>query len=86
MRNVSDTCCRENQNTHYMLNDIFYENHAICEIMWKNSVQPNMPQMIMWRTLFACWIMKAAETQLEYVILVAFSWQQWLVECASTLL
>jgi len=23
--------------TRYMLNDIFYENHAVCKIMWKNA-------------------------------------------------
>jgi len=72
MRNVSDTCCRENQNTHYVLNDIFYENHAVCEIIWKNAVQPNGPQMIMWRKHFACWITKATETHLEYVYLLLF--------------
>jgi hypothetical protein len=69
-----------------MLNYIFYKNHAICEIMWKNAVQPNRPQMIMWRMHSACWIMKATETRLEYVLLVAFSWQQWLRERALTLL
>jgi hypothetical protein len=86
MRNVLDACCRENQNTRYMLNDIFHENHAICEIMWKNAVQPNRPQMIMWCMHFACWITNATETHLEYVILVAFSRQQRLREHASTLL
>jgi len=39
MRNVSDKRCRENQNTHFVLNNFSFVNHAICEIMWKNIVQ-----------------------------------------------
>jgi hypothetical protein len=31
IRNISDKSCRENQNT-----DFVFENHAVCEIMWKN--------------------------------------------------
>jgi hypothetical protein len=25
---------RENQNTHFMFSNFFFENHAICEIKW----------------------------------------------------
>jgi hypothetical protein len=38
-RNVSDKCCGENQNTHFMNNIFSPENHAVYEIMWKNIVQ-----------------------------------------------
>ena len=40
MRNVSDKSCRENQNTHFMFNDVFFspENRAVYEIMWKNTM------------------------------------------------
>jgi hypothetical protein len=76
----------KNQNVRYMLNDIFYKNRAVCEIMWKNAVQLNRPQMIMWHMHFACWITKATETHLEYVILVAVYRQQWLQEHTSNLL
>ena len=24
MRNISDKCCRENQNTHFMFNNLFF--------------------------------------------------------------
>jgi hypothetical protein len=34
---------------------------------------------------FACWITKATNTHLEYVIFIAFPWQQWLRERASML-
>jgi hypothetical protein len=34
---------------------------------------------------FACWMNWATDTHSEYVILIAFQWQQWLHECASVL-
>jgi hypothetical protein len=37
------------------------------------------------RMRFACWITKATDTHSEYVILIAFSLQQWLRERASML-
>jgi hypothetical protein len=33
MRNVSDKSCTENQNTHFMFNNIFPQNRAVYEIM-----------------------------------------------------
>jgi hypothetical protein len=45
MRNVSDRSCRENQNTHFMFNNVFPENHAVYETIWKNMVQSDRPQM-----------------------------------------
>jgi hypothetical protein len=41
--------------------------------MWKNNVQPDRPLMTLWRMRIACWIYKATNTHLEYVILIAFS-------------
>jgi len=40
MRNVSDRSSKENHNTHFMFN-----NHAVYERMWNNTVQPERPQM-----------------------------------------
>jgi hypothetical protein len=37
------------------------------------------------RVLVVCWITKATDTNSEYVIIIAFPWQQWLRECASIL-
>jgi hypothetical protein len=37
MRNISYKSCRENQNTHFMLNN-FFLNRAFSEIMWRNIV------------------------------------------------
>jgi len=50
MRNVSDKSCGEYQSTHFMFNFFFFfffffENRAFYEIMWKNVVEPNRPQV-----------------------------------------
>jgi len=46
MKNVSDKVCREYQNTHFMFsNFFFFENRALYEVMCKNTVQPDRPQM-----------------------------------------
>jgi len=46
MRNVSDKSCRENQNTHFMFNNLFFpENRAVYEIMWKIIAEPDIPRM-----------------------------------------
>ena len=44
IKNIPDKSCRENQNTHFMFNKLFSENHAVHEIMWENMVQPDRPQ------------------------------------------
>jgi len=41
--------------------------------------------MTIWRMRIACWIPKATEKLIEYVILIAFPLQQWLNERTSTL-
>ena len=43
-------------------------------------VVPERPQMkicVIWRMRIKCWITKATDTHSEYVILIAFPWQQW---------
>ena len=84
-RNVSDKSCRENQNTHFMFNNLVTENRAVYEIMWKNTVQPGRPQIKIWRMHIACWIPKATNTKSEYAILTVFLMQQWLHEDLSML-
>jgi hypothetical protein len=56
----------------------FFENRALNEVMWKNNVEPDRPQMAIWRMRFACWISKATHTHThsEYVIFIAFAWHQ----------
>jgi len=46
MRNVSDLSCRENQNTHFMLNFfLWFENNAVYELLWRNIVEPDRPHL-----------------------------------------
>jgi hypothetical protein len=47
MRHVLDKSCKANQNTHFMLNNLFSENRAVCEIISKTVVKPERPLMAM---------------------------------------
>jgi hypothetical protein len=42
------------------------------EMMWKNVVDPDRPQMTLWRMPITCWMPKAADTHTGCEILVAF--------------
>jgi len=68
-----------------MFNHLFLENRAVYEKMWKNVVEPDMPQMTIWRIRIAWWVSKATNTYSEYVILIVFLRQQWLHIRASVL-
>jgi len=46
--------------------------------MWKNVVEQSRPQMTIRQVRFACWVPKATNTHIEYVICIAFPQQQWL--------
>jgi hypothetical protein len=61
------------------------ENGTIYNIVRKNTVKLNRPQMTIWRTSPACWITNATSTHSEYVILMIFPLQKWLLERASVL-
>ena len=59
--------------THILYSITFSENRVDYEIMWKNMVEPDRPQMtIMRRMRFACWETKATNTHSEYEILLLF--------------
>jgi hypothetical protein len=63
MKNILNESCRENQNTYFMLNYIFFfKNRVVYEIMSKNMVEPERPQMAISRRV-ACWICKAIRAQ-----------------------
>ena len=68
-----------------MFNNFFFENRAVYEIGWKNTVKPGRPQMTVLRMRITRWIPKATNTQSEYVTLIAFPLQHWLHERASML-
>jgi len=61
------------------------ENCTAYEIMWKNVVEPDRPQMTIWRMRIACWITKAAETLSDCAMRIAFAQQILLRERASVL-
>jgi hypothetical protein len=56
MRNILDKFCKENQNTLFIFNSFFFENGAVCEIMCKNTVDPDRPQMTIWRMRISRWV------------------------------
>jgi hypothetical protein len=68
-----------------MFNTFFPENHAFREIMWKNMLQPDKPQVKIRRMRFASFITKATDTHSEYIIFIAFPLEQLLRERASIL-
>jgi len=44
--NIFHTKVVEKIKTHFMFNDFFPpENRAVYEVMWKNNIQPDRPQM-----------------------------------------
>jgi len=72
----------EKIKTHIFFYNFFFENRAVCDIMWKNTVEPVRSRMTIRRMRIACWVSKATNTYSEYVILIAFPLQKCLHECA----
>jgi len=69
-----------------MSNNFFsFENRAVYEILWKNTVDPGRPQTTIRRMRIACWMPKATNTHTGCVVLFAFPLQQWMHERASML-
>ena len=69
MKNVSEKGCRENQNIHFMFNNIlnnffffFFENLSVHETMWKSFIEPDRPQMTIWRMRAANYVTKSTKT------------------------
>jgi hypothetical protein len=85
----SEKCFRQklckNSNHTFYVQLLFFENHAVYEIMWKGFVERDRPQITIWCMHIACWIPKAANTYTGYVTIIAFPLQQWLHERAPAL-
>ena len=75
MRNVSGKHFSESQNTFYVKLQIFPENRAVYEIMWRHLVEPYRAQMTILRMLLACWIINATDTHTQsiYYLLIFLS-------------
>ena len=56
MRNVSDEFAEKNK-TNILSSVTFFQKSRLCEIMWKNMVQPERPQMTTWRMRISSWIL-----------------------------
>ena len=73
MRNVSDKSCRENQNTHFMSNNISRKYCHLWDIVEKCGRARQVTHgNIIRRMCFVCWIKRATNTHSEYVILIVF--------------
>ena len=76
MRDVSNKNCRENQNTHFIANNVFSEKKsAVYEVMSKNKSEAETPQTTI-RQRGSCWIIKATFTQ-KCATLSAVPKHQW---------
>ena len=87
LRNVSNKICREYDSTHFMFNN---PPPRISCRLWDNvekygAAGPATDNNIMQRKRFACWIPKATNTNLQYVLLISFARQPWFGERASIL-
>ena len=60
-----------------------------CEIIWKNLVQPDMPQRAMYEVVrfmrCAYWVIKFINKHSESEIFIAFPLLQWIYESTSML-
>jgi len=54
-----------------------YFSQKFDEIKWKNVAEPDRRQITIWRMFITSWIHKAANTNSEYIIFIAFPLQQW---------
>jgi hypothetical protein len=64
----------------HFISKFFRKSYRLYEIMWKNNVETDMPQMAIRRMRTACWIHNATNTLSQCVILLAFPLQKWLHE------
>jgi hypothetical protein len=85
MRNFTDKFCTENQNTHFMFNDVFPKNVPFMKKRGKIRYDPGRAQLINIIRIMrlARWLTEATDTHSECIILIAFPRQQWLSERAS---
>ena len=73
-KNIVDKSCRASENTHFMFNNSPPENRALYELMLKNVVQPDRPQItvkyIAEKMQFACRITKARIQTYSYGVIL----------------
>jgi hypothetical protein len=79
MRNDSDKRCKENQNTFY-IQKLFFSK--ILPTIRKCGIRLYSQAGHM---RISCWVLKSADTHLDYVTRIGFPLQQWLHESVSML-
>jgi len=84
-RKICQTKFVEKAKAHILYSITFIWKRALCEIVWKNTVKPDRPEMTIMRIRIACWITNATNTHSEYEILTALPPLQWLHEHVSIL-
>ena len=77
MKNFSNKISRENQNTHFMFNNLFITRY-FWDTMCENIAERGRPHTTIWRIRSALWIPRATDTNSEYVILNDFPLEEWL--------
>jgi hypothetical protein len=81
-KNDSDEICRENHSRHFtrIFNNLFPESPAVREknVELYGIARQITDDNIVSRMLFECCITKAIDTHLEYILLIAFLWQNCL--------
>ena len=86
-RYVSEINCSEGQDTHLIFNNFFFRKSYRLRDNVENCGKAKQATYdnIIRRMRISCWINKAINTHLEYVILIAIPLQQWLPYYASML-
>jgi len=87
MQNISNKFV-ENFKKHFIYSKIFFRKFCL---LWGNvekycTFGQATGENITWSMRFACRVTKTTDTNSEYVILIAFPQQQWLLEIASVFL
>jgi len=67
--NILDKSCREDQKHTFYVQKLLLENCVVYEMMWKNTVDLDRPQMTILHMCIACCIPTATNTHSEYVTL-----------------
>jgi len=55
MKNVSERFV-DKSKAHFIFGNFLFENCAVHEIIWKEFVEPDEPQMTIWCRCIVCWI------------------------------
>jgi hypothetical protein len=63
----------EKIKTYFVLNNFFFLNRVVYEIMWENIVEPGKPQVTTWCMRIARWIPNSTNTHtlnMQYFLLL----------------